>query len=134
MLDINAITQTDSAEIQIVHPVTRAPLGASVTLAGPEHPLRKQIRFRLQRRVRAELARAGRAALPDPEEQDEENIQLLAQCTLGWKGIADEGVEIPFSEAAAAALYARPEMVWLRDQLVVALDERENFIKGSATN
>lgn len=134
MLDIKTITESQSAEIDIRHPVTRELLGASVTLAGPEHPKRKAIRFGLQRRVRAQFAKSGRPALRDPEQDDTDNIKLLAECTLGWKGIAEDGKEIAFSEAAAAELYGRPEMGWLREQLVVALDERENFIKGSATS
>lgn len=133
MLDIKTITEAQSAEIEIRHPITKALLGASVTLAGPEHPKRKSIRFSLQRRVRAQLAK-NRTPVRDPEEDDAENIKLLAECTLGWKGIADDGVEIPFSMEAAAELYGRPEMGWLRDQLVTALDDRENFIAGSATS
>lgn len=134
MFDINTVTESQSADIEITHPVTREPLGATITLAGPEHPKRKALRFQLQRRVRAQLAKSGRATQRDPEQDEEENIQLLAQCTLGWKGIADNGVEIPFSEAAAVDLYGRPEMGWLREQLVAALDERENFIRGSGVS
>lgn len=134
MLDIKNIIESQSAAIEIHHPITREPLGATITLAGPEHPKRKSIRFSLQRRVRAQIAKSGRAPMRDPEEDDAENIRLLAECTLGWYGIMDGGKEIPFSQEAAEELYGRPEMGWLREQLVAALDERENFIKGSATS
>lgn len=132
MLDIDSIQEVAEAEVQLRHPVTKAPLGAFVTLAGPEHPKRRAIAFERQRRVRAGLQKTGRIQLDDPEQSAEEDLAFLAACTLGWKGLAHGGAAIPYSETAAADLYSRPELAWLRAQVMEALNERENFIRGSS--
>ena len=131
MLDIASITEAAEAEIPLPHPVTKVPLGASITVAGPEHPKRKAIVFDRQRRIRARMQKTGRLQLDDPEKSEEDDIALLAACTLGWNGLEEDGIAIAFSEAAAAALYARPELGWLRAQVMEAINDRENFIRGS---
>ena len=57
---------------------------------------------------------------------------MLTACTLGWTGMTDKGVIVPYTPAAAAALYNAEKLGWLRDQLLTALGERERFIKSSA--
>lgn len=131
MFDLSVITSTDSADIPLVHPVTRAPLGATVTLAGPDHPTRRKLVFNIQRKLRATFARKGKFEATDPEEDEAEATERLAQLTLGWSGIKRDGIELPFSIDAARALYTDAKLSWLRTQLLVALDDHENFIKGS---
>ncbi len=131
MFDLSSITEQTSAEIEILHPVTRAPTGARITLAGPEHPDRKRLQFERQRRLRASFAKKGRFDVVDPEQEEADDLEWLAACTLGWRGFADAGKPIEFSAAAVKALYARPEMTWLRRQVQAALADLENFIKSS---
>ncbi len=132
MFEINSIKEADSADIEVLHPVTRAPTGAVVTVMGPEHPERKRVQFDLQRKMRSQLAKKGRFDVGDPEEEERQEIDRLAAFTLGWQGIGADGKEIPFTRAAAADLYARPEMAWLRRQLQAAMGDLENFIRNSA--
>ena len=134
MLDINAVHEQPTATIDILHPVTQAPLGAQVTLAGPEHPDRKRIQFARQRRARAAFAKRGRREFDDPEDALQDEIDYLAACTLGWTGIAKDGTLIEHSKAAARDLYAKPEMRWLRVQLAAALNDLENFIVTSGSD
>jgi hypothetical protein len=133
MLDIESVTESAEAVVEIKHPVTGAPTGATVTLAGPEHPKRKKIVFDRQRRLRAKFQKAGKLQFTDPEEEEQESIDYLAACTLGWSGIGASGKEIKFSEQAAAELYGKPEMAWLRAQIAEALEARENFIRSSGS-
>ncbi len=132
MFDLNSIKEADSADIEILHPITRAPTGAKVTLMGPEHPARKRVQFDLQRKLRTTLAKKGRFDVGDPEEEERQEIDRLAAFTLGWQGIGVDGKEIAFSKEAAADLYAKPEMAWLRRQLQAGLGDLENFIRNSA--
>jgi hypothetical protein len=67
MLDINAVHEQPTATIDILHPVTQAPLGAQVTLAGPEHPDRKRIQFARQRRASEHSKAAARDLYAKPE-------------------------------------------------------------------
>lgn len=131
MLDITTVVELGETTIEIKHPVTGAATGATVTIAGPEHPKRKKIVFDRQRRLRARFQKAGKLQFTDPEEEEQESVEFLAACTLGWSGIAEGGKEVKFSPEAAIALYSRPEMAWLKAQVSEALESRENFIANS---
>ena len=126
VLDISTITELGEAEVSIKHPTTGAPTGATVTLAGPEHPKRKQLIFSRTRKLRAKFQKTGKVQLDDPEDEETDGVAYLAACTLGWKGIAEKGVAVPYSMQAAIDLYTR--VGWLRTQVAAALDEKENFI------
>lgn len=133
MFDINSIQQQGSADIAIVHPITKTPTGAVIIVAGPEHPKRKAILFERQRRMRKLFQKKGQVDMStDPEDDEAERITDLAACTLGWRGFSADGKELAFSEKAAAELYAKPELSWLRDQVQEAINDRENFIVTSA--
>lgn len=134
MFNLSDFQDAETAEVVIKHPATGAPTDAVVTIAGPEHPKRKAIVFDKQRKLRRQLTKTGKLEFTDPVEEEVEETTLLAACTLGWKGIAVGGKEIPFSQAEAEKLYADPALRWFRAQVKTALDERELFIKPSATN
>lgn len=129
----------ESSEIAIRNPIGE-PTGATVVLMGPEHPRRKEIEFAIQKRARAKLVSAmsrGRNAIDqaDPEEEDEQQTDMLAKCTVGWSGFAaEDGRPLEFSITAARKLYSTPKLRWLRNQLVEALGDRERFIKRSAVS
>lgn len=134
MFNLSDFQDTETAEVVIKHPATGAPTEATVTIAGPEHPKRKSIVFDKQRKLRRQLTKTGKLEFTDPAEEEVEETDLLAACTLGWKGIAVNGKEIPFSQAEAAKLYADPALRWFRAQVKAAMDERELFIKPSGKN
>lgn len=132
MFDISAIKDALSAPIDIKHPVTGVPLGATVTLAGPEHPTRKAIDFAKQRKLRASIQKTGKLELSDPADDELDAIEKLASCTLGWSGITDGDAAIEFTPTAALKLYGTDGMGWLRAQLLAAMEERERFISACA--
>lgn len=129
LFDIDSIVISDTFDVEIKHPLTNAPTGAVITVVGPEHAKRKKILFDRQRRARAQLQKTGKIQLPTPEEAEESALEDLAAFTTGWRGIARDGKEVAFSEDEALALYAKH--AWLRDQVVAALDEKENFMRSS---
>ncbi|WP_342617233.1 hypothetical protein [Rhodoferax sp. GW822-FHT02A01] len=131
MFKITSITDALFAVVKIKHPVTKEDLGASITLAGPEHPARKAIEFAKQRKLRASVQKTGKLELGDPADDELDQIEKLTACTLGWDGITDDdGNVIEFSRSAAEKLYATEGLGWLRDQLTAAMGERERFIKA----
>lgn len=129
-LDLSTINELAEADVVIKHPVTGAPTGALVTLAGPEHPKRKQLIFTRTRKLRAKFQKSGKVQLDDPEDEEADGVSYLAACTLGWIGFSESGKEVPFSTQAAVDLYSR--IGWLRAQINQALEDRENFIAVSA--
>lgn len=127
VFDFCTVEDVPSAPVRIKNPQTGAPTAMVVTLAGPEHPVRKQRLFARQRRLRSGLAKTGRLPMVDPEDDDADEIDDLVAFTLGWQGAA-----VPYSADAARALYSDPRRQWLRAQVKAALDEREAFTGSSA--
>ncbi len=131
MLDLDTVTEVGTADITLKHPVTGAPTAAIITVAGPEHPRRKQLAFERQRVQRAKFAKSGKLQFDDPEDDEAAAIDHLAACTFGWKNIGRGGRVLEFSQEAARSLYADPAFAWLRTQVQAAMDARENFIRDS---
>lgn len=138
-----AIVDLDSAEVEITNPLTGAGVNAFVTLAGPENERRKAWEFGRQRKVRADIQRTGKLAVTDPEEDELDQIEVLLQCVLDWRGFAEDdvkqadgtvvpGAPIPFSKEAARQLFQNKDYAWLRGQLMGRLRDRDLFIKVSA--
>ena len=146
MLDLDAVQDLDSAEYEVLHPITGKPTGGVVVLAGPEHPVRKELVMEAMRKARIEAAirdaqlieagrRPGRFKAPeadvrDPEADIKEGIDNLAKATLGWRGITKNGQVLPYSPQAAAELYAAEKTQWLVSQLLHALNSSSLFIKA----
>ena len=116
-------------EYVIKHPVTGAATSATLTLAGPTHPIRKAAMFS---RMRTMLAGGGPQTVA-LEDADEDETAYVALCTLGWSRLAPSGVPLPFAIGAAQVLYSDPAYRWLRDQARDALRERDLFIGACAT-
>lgn len=125
--DFAAFEDVDRADVRIKDPTTGAATAMVITLAGPEHPDRKRLTFARQRRLRAGLAKTGKLQVGDPEDDAADQLDMLVACTLAWSGAA-----VPYSPAAARALYGDKRRTWLRDQVQAALDERELFTRSSA--
>ena len=122
-----AFEDVPTGELHVKNPLTGAPTGMVITLAGPEHPDRKRRLFARQRRMRAAVAKAGRMVASDPVDDAAEELDDLVANTLGWHTAA-----VPYSADAARALYSDPKRRWLCDQVRQALDERELFMRSSA--
>ncbi|MFZ6755757.1 hypothetical protein ACO0K9_00940 [Undibacterium sp. Ji50W] len=130
---INSIKDAQTADVELKHPETGAPLDATVTLMGPEHPSRKALEFARQRELRKGLQKTGKVQFGDPVEDEQDAIDELVAITTGWSGICnDDGSAIAFSAQAARDLYTKEDLGWLRTQLFTAKNERERFIKSSA--
>lgn len=123
---LDAFEDTPAADYRVRHPLTGAPTGMVVKLAGPEHPARKALLHARQRKMRAALAKTGKMPVLDPETDEVDELERLVACTLGWTGEARA-----FSADAARQIYADPKRRWFRDQVSEALEERELFTRAS---
>lgn len=128
-VDLATIRSLDRAVVDLRHPVSGELLGATVTLASPDHPARRQARL--------DIARANRDR-PEPDQDaaldlvDEAAVEFLSRVLLDWSGIKVDGVVVPFSVGAARDLLAPEQMRWLVNQLLYEVARAENFIETSA--
>ncbi len=132
--DIDDFEDVLSLDVRLNHPTTGEPTPMLFTLAGPQHPLRKEIMFKRQRRLIEDTFKSGKptAGMGTVQEAETEELEYLVLCTLGWQGVKRRGVELPFSPAAARELYSEPQRHWIRKQVKAALEDAEAFIQRSA--
>lgn len=120
-----------AAEVELKHPISGGATGMLFELAGPEHPARKRLVQARQRRMRNELQKSGQIKLNDPTEDDQDELELLIACTLGWKNLVTRDSIIEFTPENVVALYSDPKKHWVRTQIRAKLDEVELFIRRS---
>lgn len=129
MFDITSIVEEDTQKLELLHPQTGAPVGATIELAGAGHPKRKKVEMQRSRELRARIAKRGRVELTDPVEDEEYEIDRLVACTLTWDGIARDGQPIPCTPEAAREIYESAS--WIRRQATAFLDDAANFLRST---
>lgn len=130
IFDVDSIADTTTAEVALK--INGQPLpGVFVTLAGPEHKIRKTYALDKARRMRKQLARTGKLELDDPVDEAEDETAHLAACVLAWRGIGKGGVALECTKENVLSLLNDPAKGWFRKALKDAHEDVENFIKRS---
>ena len=136
MLDVKKVRTLGEVKMIVRHPVTQADTGATLTIAGPEHPKRREQRFALQRKLRAQYAAGTQKGIDaeDPEQNAIDNLHRIADSILGWTGFGEDGVPMEYTPGRARALLVQPELSWLADQVAAFINDQGNFITPSSGN
>ncbi|MCE2915918.1 MAG: hypothetical protein LW768_10280 [Rubrivivax sp.] len=132
VFDLASLEDITEAEIQLKR--ESQPLPIWVTMAGPEHPKRKQFVFAKQRRMRQQLAKTGKVELQDPAEDEADEVDLLATCVLAWRGVVFNGKPLDCNRANVLAVLSDPKRAWFRKALKAAFDDAEAFTVASAAS
>lgn len=117
-------------ELELVHPVTKAPLGSFITVVGKDSPefescVKRQSNDRLRRQF--QLQRKGKDAdAPTVEQIEAEAIDLLVASTTAFRNVSYRNEVLIFSEDNAKRLYT--EQKWVRAQVDEAIGDLENFM------
>lgn len=124
------------ADVELLHPVTREPLGIFWRVLGRDSDVFKA---HVNKNVNAKMRRAmlakkrGRDAEPTTaEEAEADAIELLVACSAGWRTgdmptIEFKGSPLAFDENnARRVLTALP---WIRSQVDEAVGDLENFMR-----
>ena len=118
-LDTAALCE-QGAELELVHPGTGAPLGVWITMAGIDSRIWRGA-------VAAQTwSRRGRRDLT-PDEIQAGAVDILARCTLGWRGVVLEGKELPCTMENARMLYSR--LPWVREQVDRFASDRASYLR-----
>ncbi|RPJ79132.1 MAG: hypothetical protein EHM13_13770 [Acidobacteria bacterium] len=121
----DSVTKAEAgAELVLVDPVSKTDTGAAIILYGADSAIHKSARKEIDARNKA----LGRTL--SLEEQADQIAEILARCTKGWRGITENGKDVPFSQAKAKEIYvAYPE---IHDRVATFVFTRANFF-GSAS-
>jgi hypothetical protein len=123
----SATLANEGVEIVIVNPRTREKTDIKIRVLGADSE-----EFRTQaarmRRISEMRARSKVAAAVAEDDDDQQLAQLLATCTVGWTGMAEQGELVPFSKAKAIEVYHRFPVI--RRQVFEAMMEESNFLPG----
>lgn len=125
----------EGADLVLRHPEDNSVLTNSkgkemtITLRGKDSPSYTQVfhnlsNQRLERSLRTKKGVTANAA----QQMLNDDIELLAQNTTGWKNLEMGGKEYPFSLANARELYKK--FAWIREQAHMFVDDRTNFLKS----
>ncbi len=122
---MTAESHEDGAECNIMHPSTGKPTDIFITVMGPDSK-----EFRNQQSI---LNRMYVNARKDGKDVDADHVAMLtrkmvASITIGWRGVTDGGVDVPFSKEKCEELYAGSPFLFNQvDRFIV---DYANFIKG----
>lgn len=112
------------AEIELRHPVSGAPTGMKLTLAGPDSRTQRSARLTMADEL-AEVARADGTI--SAEDRERAAVASLARCVLRWE-ITEGGQALPLTHAHAVRLLS---VAWVREQCDGFAGNRANFIGAS---
>lgn len=117
-------------ELQLIHPDGVTPMEMFITLRGMDSDAYQAKKLEIARRIQSRKQRNAKYVVP-AEEQDEFGYELLAACTLAWRGFEEDGQPLSFSEAAALKQFRRFQ--WLAEQAAAFIQDRANFLRPSST-
>lgn len=124
-----AKASNDGFDVSLYHPGTNADLGIKIRVLGKDSDEFRKVSNAQNKRRMDRMSRGGfRNPTPSPEELEQNGIELLAACTVGWSGVVLDGKSLAFSKDNAKALYSR--FPWIKEQVDAAIGDRANFIKA----
>lgn len=116
----------EGAELEVLDPVTGEAVGVYIMLAGADSAVhRKAVTNVSKRRLNGQ--KGFRAKGFDPEKMEAENIEVLAACTLSWKGVLVDGAPLTCSRDNAIKMYTR--FPWLREQVEAFISDRSEYLQ-----
>lgn len=125
-MDLDALKIAEKSEegeiLTILHPVSFEETDIKIKLAGMD-----SARYRNKVKQIAEKEKVRKKTNIDFDGIEKRGAEILAACTIDWKGIQRGGDTIPFSYENAVELYSDPNLRWLREQVDEFIANRANF-------
>lgn len=127
--DLDSKTASNAgAWIDIFHPVTKENTGMQILVAGTDSDRYRSVLHAHQNR-RVQAFSRGQPLRLSAEEQENERLDLLVSCTLGWKGVSEDGsTPLEFSPENARRVYV--DFPAIREQVDMAIADRSLFMKA----
>lgn len=120
-MDLSTVKIEEQVEIVILHPETGLPTDMVFTMATTDSKHYNSIIHRLQNQ-----RLYNKRAKPTAEQIDETAMNTIAECTLGWKNVSEDGKDIKCTVENALKLYKKHN--WIFEQVNVDMADRKNFL------
>lgn len=135
MFDLSKNNLAEQAEagykFELTLPGSGDKTGAFITVRGAQSKIvQKYSRKKFQEidQARTVAARKGKEHKLTLEELEDLGIETATLRIISWQGIAEDGVEIPFTPENAARILR--EHSWIREQIMEESDSLINFQPG----
>jgi hypothetical protein len=110
------------AEMEVIDPATREGTGAFIRLAGVDSAAFRRANDTAEEKM---FKKGARKITPD--ERRRIQVEIIAACTLAWRGLEQDGKEWPCTFDNAVTLYEASPAV--REQVDLFIANRVNFLR-----
>ncbi len=128
MLDLNKYDTVkladEGVEIELKSPKDDSSLNAFIRVCGSDSKVYRKAQMEAQNRRLHALQKRNGTKL-NAEELEAEALEIIARCTLGWRGLGKGAEELPFSTEKARELYEA--FPWIRKQVEEAINDTALF-------
>ncbi len=121
----------EGRELVIVDPATGLDTDIKILLAGQDSDIFQKL-DRKASRERFKRLKQGRQLNLTPEEIEDEQLQMLVACTLGWSDLLENGQPVTFSATEAKRIYRNYPII--RRQVAAFIGAEANFLSESPTS
>ena len=120
----------EPVDVIFVHPVSGEKTDLVFQIVGLDSTVAQACMDAQQAKRFNEMTKDGEVATVnfDPKENRAQLIELLVACTVGWRNLQWQGVDLEFTPSNAAMIYSMVPAI--RDQLNKATGSRKLFFKG----
>lgn len=110
------------AEVRIRNPLTGKLTDIYIKVVGVDS--------KVYRKAKHKAMRAAAIAMDENGELDDDDLacEILADATIGWRGMQSKGKSLPFSKKRAKDIYLNSPSI--RDQVDAFTSKRANFTSG----
>lgn len=131
-----ATTAPKGVAMKVVDPRTDEPLfdemegGAkqyvTITLLSSDSNEYKRVSHKVANRKLKKITARGRIPKLTAEETENDQLDLLVACTLGWENVVYEGQPLEFNPENVRMLYSKVPVI--REQVDAFIGDRANFL------
>jgi len=124
-----ASADSEGVKMELYHPVEETSFDPPVFLivVGMDSDVYQKAQRDLRNKQFKKMQKRNRIRLDMTVEETEQNaIELLAKCILGWENVEWEGSPLPYNQDNAKKLLS---INWVREQVDEFIGDRRNFIQ-----
>jgi hypothetical protein len=117
-MDISSLRPLEEVEVNITHPITKEETDIFFIVTGMDSKEYRQI-------TRDVMVRRMANTDAPTSELDDDEIEILAHCTKGFKGLTIDGEEPEKSLDGFTKIYS--EFPWIKEQVTNFISKKSNF-------